>query len=112
SGGTTGNRLLGLLEGHLDAADEVGGQVVDHGPDRGQGGDEQDVQRADQDGVAEDAEEGEPASGVHGPGRLALLPGEAVDRVAERVEHAQGGQDRVQDDDGDQEDDEADDRHD
>src|SRR5256885_2533921 len=78
----TGNRLLvGLLQGDFDAADEVGGHVVDHRPDGGEGGDEQDVQRAEECGVAEDAGGGEPVSGVDGAAPALVVRSQVADRA-------------------------------
>src|SRR5690606_39283641 len=55
---------LGLAERHLDPADELGGQVVDHRTQGGESGDEHDVDRAEQRRVAEDAHRLEPGGDV------------------------------------------------
>src|SRR6266568_2412601 len=46
--------LVRVGQGYLDAADQVGALVVDEDPDRGQGGEQNHIDQADDRGVSED----------------------------------------------------------
>src|ERR1700734_188310 len=63
------NPSVGLPEGDLDTATQMGDEVVDHGSDRGQCGDQDDVHRAEQHGVAEDPGGREPVAATRPRGR-------------------------------------------
>ena len=108
----SGAALLGFPQGYLHPADETRGQVVHHRPDGGHRGDQDDVQRAEQGGVAEDPRSREPGLRVHS-GRI-LAGGDAVHEMLDRVEDAEPRQRAVehadrheQDHEGDQRDHEA-----
>src|ERR1700729_3041323 len=64
-----GNPSVSLPEGDLDTAAQVGDQVVDHGSDRGQSGDQDNVHRAEQHRVAEDPGGREPVADAGPRGR-------------------------------------------
>jgi hypothetical protein len=56
--------LFGFAEGYLDATDGLGDQVVDHRAYRAHRGYQDDVQRAEHAGVAQDPGRGEPSRDV------------------------------------------------
>jgi hypothetical protein len=63
--------LFGFAEGYLDATDGLGDQVVDHRADRAHRGYQDDVQRAEHAGVAQDPGRGEPSRDVRARRTLA-----------------------------------------
>src|SRR5580658_7021369 len=74
---------LRLPESHLDAADGLGDEVVDHRSDRGHRGDEHDVHRAEQRRIAKDNGGGVVVRDVRAARTLGA--GDGRDRVLERV---------------------------
>src|SRR6266498_3381 len=83
-----------LLESHLDAADQVRCDVVKDRADSGHGGNQNNVHRADDPGVAEDSRGREPVRGVDTARSLAR--GHALDGALQCVEYAEAGEGAVE----------------
>jgi len=103
--GSAGVRLVRFAEGYFDPADRAGYQVVDDRADRGHRGNQNDVQRTQHAGVAEDPGHGEPVGDVRA--RRALARGDRGHRVLQRREDAERGQHHVEHCDRDEQDDEG-----
>src|ERR1022692_4491255 len=81
-----GYRLVGFLQRDLDTAGQVRHRVVDDGADRGQRGDQDDVDRPGQHRVSEHGSGGEPACRVGS--RVAARRGDQSNRPLDGVEDA------------------------
>src|ERR1700733_15308563 len=95
------NPSVGLPEGDLDTATQMGDEVVDHGSNRGQRGDQDDVHRAEQHGVAEDPGGREPVADTRPRGRT-RAGRDAAQGVLDRGEDTQAGEHEVQEGHGQQ----------
>src|SRR5437588_8752584 len=104
-GEPAGEALLRFPQRYLDPADEVRREVVHHRADRGEGGDQEHVEHAEECRVTEDRRRGEPVRDVHAVGALAR--GDVRERLLDRVEYTETGQRAIEQRHRDEQDDEA-----